>query len=560
MPSYKNNNENIIASAIFVACEEGNLAQLEELSNVHRLSLDIVNSMGETPLMVASGAGSEQIVSFLKRKGCPLEMEDRRGDTALFWAARNGHSQVLRNFLTPTDKVACSLDVNKLNKSKETALHVAIRYSQTECAIALLEHAADPDIQDDHGETCVHTASWHGNAFILSILCRFNPNLALKNKDEETALHCASLRGHLECVQSLVENGSPIDVQDQGGQTALHLALKRCHIDVALFLITKGCQLDIQDESGDTPLHIASQLGLSTVVQTLCHLGAKVDLQNVHFQSPLHIAAQACHVEIVRYLCLANANVNLKTKDGLTAEIISLAHDNNQIGSLLSKMRSEQSRQQFIKQLYPIDGTLPRIKLKLFGHSEVGKSRLVQSLQSSQSMSSLNSIMDAVSRRFSDNLLSHHSNHSSQQQQRMSDEGIHSCASSSSDSTSTPSKQETDSKNWPINYQQPLHSNYTHGIDVQNVVFPSCGEFSSWEFGGYDPTYSYDHFVGNSDCVHVIVIRGSDPTEVQYKQALYWFNFLKGRVTPSEPIGHCGVVSRRSKVVVVGTCATPQLF
>lgn len=37
-------------------------------------------------------------------------------------------------------------------------------------------------------------------------------------------------------------------------------------------------------------------------------------------------------------------------------------------------------------------------------------------------------------------------------------------------------------------------------------------------------------------------------------------NFLKGRVTPSEPIGHCGVVSRRSKVVVVGTCATPALF
>lgn len=37
-------------------------------------------------------------------------------------------------------------------------------------------------------------------------------------------------------------------------------------------------------------------------------------------------------------------------------------------------------------------------------------------------------------------------------------------------------------------------------------------------------------------------------------------NFLKGRVTPSEPIGHCGVVSRRSKVVVIATCATPVFF
>ncbi len=55
---------------------------------------------------------------------------------------------------------------------------------------------------------------------------------------------------------------------------------------------------------------------------------------------------------------------------------------------------------------------------------------------------------------------------------------------------------------------------------------------------------AYDHFVGNSDCVHVIVIKGSDPTEVQYKQALYWFNFLKGRVTPSKRllIKHCNII------------------
>lgn len=81
-----------------------------------------------------------------------------------------------------------------------------------------------------------------------------------------------------------------------------------------------------------------------------------------------------------------------------------------------------------------------------------------------------------------------------------------------------------------------------------------CGEFSIWEFGGYEPYHmAYDHFVGNTDCIHVIVYRCTDPTEVQYKQVLYWMNFLKGRVTPSEPIGHCGIVSRRSKVTII-TC------
>lgn len=81
-------------------------------------------------------------------------------------------------------------------------------------------------------------------------------------------------------------------------------------------------------------------------------------------------------------------------------------------------------------------------------------------------------------------------------------------------------------------------------------MFIDCGEFSYWEFGGYEPYHIvYDHFVGNTDCVHIVVINCDDSTEVQYKQALYWLNFLKGRVSPSEPIGHCGIVSRRSKVI-----------
>jgi hypothetical protein len=69
-------------------------------------------------------------------------------------------------------------------------------------------------------------------------------------------------------------------------------------------------------------------------------------------------------------------------------------------------------------------------------------------------------------------------------------------------------------------------------------VRAGAGEFSVWEFGGYDPYHmAYDHFVGNTDCIHVVLFRATDPTEVQYKQVLYWINFLKGRVTPSEPIG-----------------------
>ncbi|CEF64989.1 Bent [Strongyloides ratti] len=401
--------------------------------------------------------------------------------------------------------------------------------------------------------------------------------------DDETALHCAAARGHLECVQSLLDCGAPVDGRDQTGQTALHLALRRSHIDIALLLITKGCNLDIQDENGDSPLHVACRLGLISAVQTLCHIGASVDLRNIHSLTPLHIAAKEGDIEIIRCLILAGADVNCLTKNGETAESIALLQDNLPISSLLAKMKSTSNKNLYIDQLIPHEGSLKRIKLKLFGHSGSGKTKLISAWSNS---GVINQFLGAVSKKFSDNIsLSPHSSNSTSTSIgaisfNSSEEGYHSCASSTSSSMSealhnnnfqkcqdstningSNSNNVNNNNTSPVYFNQPAHPNYTRGIDVQNVNINGAGEFSIWEFGGYEPYHiAYDHFVGNTDCIHAVIFNSQDPTEIQYKQVLYWMNFLKGRVTPSEPIGHCGIVSRRSKVVIVGTNASNSQF
>ncbi|KAI6178368.1 CAMK/DAPK/DAPK protein kinase, variant [Aphelenchoides besseyi] len=928
----KFNPDDFITSAILVACEEQNIDALEQLVNVHRLDLNVVNALGETPTHVAAGVGSEKLVAFLQRRGVPTDAEDSRGDTPLFWAARNGHASLIRFMIASKNRLA---NVNHVNKTGESALHLATSYGQVECALALLECGASVDVVDKHaGESPLHIASWHGYSLLLSILCRFNPRFELTNQsrsyarlttkdpiissarqsprtdnaphileiaydfppndlssslatsdeeeidrvvespqpefpseifvpttqsddsalvsassstsqgsamtrsgrsndsalssdqqtgdsrevvkriladpervaasnfnelvhsltdslnrngqtnrprrdsstsrrltrvdpatnpfhplyastrstpkgpilplegsskppweevdfnsttsnglfsrpsfvpaldtlrptfnvaasnvemrlkpsetlvglsqhnpfrleawtepeerqvatarythtqtedlhllkrkdvavgtvggkddeedesyeinggqvtpddeyeistrilsksapattrkpapcavaypstavfirmvnsvlatgmmppggkfyvdgcftDDETALHCAASRGHLECVQSLLESGAPMDARDLTGRTALHHTLSRSHTDIALLLITKGCNVEIADKNGDTALHVAARQGLVTSVQTLCHVGATVDPLNSQSLSPLHVAAREGHVEVVRCLCLSGADVNLQSGNGQTAEMIAIQNDQQTVADLLSKLKTDHVRESAMAELCPQDAPLRRIKLKLFGHSEVGKSRLVQSLQSGV-MNKFTASLEAVSRRFSDNLgtgtgttsVSASSASLGDKSNRLSDEGIASCASSISS--------ESDKRAWASNGRRPAHPNYTHGIDVQNANFPGCGEFSCWEFGGYEPFHViYDLCVGNADCVHVVVVRASDPTEVQYVQVLYWMNFLKGRVTPSEPIGHCGIVSRRSKVVIIGTHATPIQF
>jgi len=59
---------------------------------------------------------------------------------------------------------------------------------------------------------------------------------------------------------------------------------------------------------------------------------------------------------------------------------------------------------------------------------------------------------------------------------------------------------------------------------------------------------TYDHFIGDPNCVHIIVFSLADPQDVQLSQVLFWLNFLKSRIAPMEPIGKHFVVSVDARV------------
>ena len=61
---------------------------------------------------------------------------------------------------------------------------------------------------------------------------------------------------------------------------------------------------------------------------------------------------------------------------------------------------------------------------------------------------------------------------------------------------------------------------------------------SIWEFSGYEPYFMlYDHFIGDPNCIHMVVFSAADPQDVQMTQLLFWLNFIKARMQPMEPIG-----------------------
>ena len=56
----------------------------------------------------------------------------------------------------------------------------------------------------------------------------------------------------------------------------------------------------------------------------------------------------------------------------------------------------------------------------------------------------------------------------------------------------------------------------------------------------------YDHFIGNTNCIHTVVFNVEDKPEVQLAQVRYWLHFLQSRVPPVEPLGQYLLVVVRS--------------
>ncbi|KAM7309701.1 death-associated protein kinase 1 isoform X1 [Ixodes scapularis] len=569
LPSYpfSYQDENFVVAALFCAIEEGNLTGLEELFSMSSINPNQSNKHGETAVHVASGLAQLPILKFLHSKGANLKLADSHGDSAMYWAARQGHTDVIQYLWEHGVSVDCQ------NRIGETALHVAARYGHRPAVKLLCSFGANINVADEHGDTALHIAAWHGFPTIMHVLCEAGAHTHLRNKEGETPIHTASARGHLESVRCLLEAGADPDLLDKHGCTSLHLALRRHHVSVALLLLHNGCQTDVVDNHGETAIHVAARDGLLSLAQTLCAFGCKVDVPNKAGLYPLHLAAKNGHTEVVRCLCLAGCNVDQKNKDGIPAEITALAQGHSHIGDLLNRLRNEQLKDEYIAQMIPGTQPLSRIKLKVFGHSGVGKTTLLESLKCGYFSSWFRRSKTSPTSPKPKSTSGAHSSRSStpgmdeftidtdsENNIRTADLNDSSDMNELKKATTPPatvliSKCLSNGDSLPLLFET-VNANYTRGIDVQQVTISGVGDLSIWEFSGHEPYLMlYDHFVGNAHCLHLVVFSLTDPLDVQIRQVCFWLAYLQARAPPVEPLGMGGKSSSPLRVALVATHA-----
>jgi ankyrin repeat protein len=153
----------------------------------------------------------------------------RHGTTALIFTAKGGNNNAFDNREECLRAlVAGGADVNAQDKDGWTVIMHYIRVmhakSDTDTAVYLLNHGANPNLPNSDGETALHLAAGPLGSDDLRLLNELIAHGATVDKPNNfgvTALHYSAIFEQAEWVKVLLAHGANPNIRDMQGKTAL---------------------------------------------------------------------------------------------------------------------------------------------------------------------------------------------------------------------------------------------------------------------------------------------------------------------------------------------------
>ena len=231
---------------------------LNRISISQRAALKSRDTYGRTPLHYAAQYGFVSscllLLSKMQEWGQldgdeslgQLEWQDSEGFTPLHLSVVGGHPCTTKVLLqSRTDQAHLGLENKSLGPSDlDPLLALATKNGFVPIVDLLVQAGADPNYQDDQGETPLHAAARMGHAncakALLAVPKMRGANLEIAESSYGwTPLFCASVEGHMELVELLIGAGAEPFTLDISGWTAQEHAALRGHMGIAEFLATK---------------------------------------------------------------------------------------------------------------------------------------------------------------------------------------------------------------------------------------------------------------------------------------------------------------------------------
>ncbi|XP_063774888.1 NF-kappa-B inhibitor epsilon [Pseudophryne corroboree] len=222
-----------ISSLAYLSEEGDTLLHLSIIHSIPELSeyiislapkevLDIQNDLYQSALHLAVYLGQVNVVEALVGKCVSLELQDRKGDTAL---------------------------------------HLACENQDLACAKILLQDPRGPQnlqLQNWKGLCCLHIATLKRNHDLISLLLESGADINSQDGTSgKTALHLAVEMLDRPLLLHLLQHRPQVDAFMYNGCTPLHLAVGRKDAGLARILCQAGADILQRNREGDTPQDLA---------------------------------------------------------------------------------------------------------------------------------------------------------------------------------------------------------------------------------------------------------------------------------------------------------------
>uniref|UniRef100_A0A663FKD5 Uncharacterized protein n=1 Tax=Aquila chrysaetos chrysaetos TaxID=223781 RepID=A0A663FKD5_AQUCH len=216
-------------------------------------------------------------------------------------------------------------------KGKETQLSRAAKPRKDHADVGIFDAVAkgylselertlkynDINALNSSSETLLHVAAANGHLTIMEYLISKGAKIDVKDKKGRTPLHGAAEKGHAESAEVLIEKGADFSIKTPF-VTPLHIASQRGNTDVAQQLLYHKANVNVKDKESKTPLHFAAERGDKAMVEMLLNANADPNAQDKEKKTPLHTAAVRGHLGIVKVLLANKGRHGAKDMDGCT--------------------------------------------------------------------------------------------------------------------------------------------------------------------------------------------------------------------------------------------------
>jgi ankyrin repeat protein len=349
-PQHVNARGGTRATPLHAAVDKGHLstAMLLLQRGADIGSRDFAN---RTPLHIASYRGHAEVVSLLIDCGANPNAESDKRETPLFLASRYGRHGAARLLLEH------SADANYQNAEGLTPLRAAWKKGHIDNVRLLLDYGADAKSPDNRGKSPLHVVLQEGHEGvyptgrpslkpnsalsqhrldIVILLLEHGADANYSDNHGQTPLHIALWKGLIDIARLLLNHGADANSPDNRGKSPLHVVLQGDYkgledilllyrtyptgrpslkpnsaffhhtLDIVMLLLEHGADANYSDNLGQTPLHIALRKGLIDIVRLLLNHGADANSLDNRGMSPLHVVLQEVYSRDTLFLDAAN--------------------------------------------------------------------------------------------------------------------------------------------------------------------------------------------------------------------------------------------------------------